>query len=125
MRARSASSLVALLVLLVPTTLVVTSAGRSTAAEGDDVPAFSPATWHRLTTLWQGDGKCLDIINDAKDKYPQLATCGNYKGQAWKLTPDRGYYRLTTKWRGDDMCLDVINDGKRNDRLQLAPCGNY
>ena len=44
---------------------------------------------------------------------------------AWKLTPDRGYYRLTTKWRGDDMCLDVINDGKRNDRLQLAPCGNY
>ena len=49
-------------------------------------------SYYRLTTKWQGEGKSLDIVNDAKDNQPILETTGNYAGQYWKLTPvGKGY----------------------------------
>jgi len=41
----------------------------------------------RLSTMWQGDGLALDIVNDGeKNNKPRLSNVGNYSGQFWKLT---------------------------------------
>ena len=45
--------------------------------------------YYRLTTLWQGDGKSLGVINDGVNNKLQLANTGNFSGQLWKLTPIR------------------------------------
>ncbi len=41
------------------------------------------AGWKRLQHDGAQDG-CLDVVNDATKDKVQLATCGNYSGQAWK-----------------------------------------
>jgi adenylate cyclase len=41
----------------------------------------------RLWTLFTGQGKCLDIINDGENNKPIMAVCGNYTGQFWTMTP--------------------------------------
>jgi hypothetical protein len=63
--------------------------------------------YYRLTTLWQGEGMSLDILNDGKaNNVPILARTGAYTGQLWKLTPEaNGFYRLTTQWRGTSLSL--------------------
>ncbi|OAD21295.1 carbohydrate-binding module family 13 protein, partial [Candidatus Thiomargarita nelsonii] len=88
---------------------------------------FNGNYYYRLTTMWQGDGKSLDIVNDGKNNNrPILATTGNYSGQYWKITQVKpGYYRLTTMWQGDGKSLDIVNDSKNNNRPILAPTGNY
>ncbi|AKI01036.1 hypothetical protein IMCC20628_02337 [Hoeflea sp. IMCC20628] len=86
---------------------------------------FDNGIYYRLTTMWQGEGKSLDVVNDGVNNKLILADTGNYSGQYWKLTElDDGSYRLTTQWQGDGKSLDVINDGTNN-RLQLADTGNY
>jgi hypothetical protein len=86
---------------------------------------FDNGIYYRLTTMWQGDGKSLDVVNDGVNNKLQLADTGNYSGQHWKFTRiDDGYYRLTTQWQGESKSLDVVNDGTNN-RLQLADTGNF
>ena len=86
---------------------------------------LDPASYYRLTTQWQGDGKSLDILNDGQNNKPILAATANYSSQMWKLTPlGNGFYRLTTQWQGDGKSLDIINDGQNNKPI-LAATGNY
>ena len=46
--------------------------------------------YYRLTTLFQGDNKALDIINDASDDKPILATKGAFTGQFWRFILEDG-----------------------------------
>ena len=49
---------------------------------------LSPSTdglFVRLTSLWQGDGKSLDILNDGSNKELIMNASGSYSGQWWKL----------------------------------------
>jgi hypothetical protein len=86
---------------------------------------FDNGRYYRLTTMWQGDGKSLDVVNDGVNNQLILADTGNYSGQYWKFTNlGGGYYRLTTQWQGTGKSLDVVNDGV-NDKLILAETGNY
>jgi hypothetical protein len=68
---------------------------------------FDARCYYRLTTLWQGEGMSLDILEDGKaNNVPILARTGNYAGQWWRLTPEaNGFYRLTTAWRGTSLSL--------------------
>jgi hypothetical protein len=85
--------------------------GSSTAAQ----ESFDPASYYRLTTQWQGDGKSLDVVNDGKNNWLVLARTDNVSGQFWKITSaGGGYYRLTTQWQGKGKSLDIVNDGKNN-----------
>jgi len=43
-------------------------------------------TFYRLTTLWLGEEKSLDVVNDGNNREVRLAPTGNYSGQYWKLT---------------------------------------
>ena len=89
-----------------------------------DANLFDPTKWYRLTTQFQGDGKSLDVINDANKDKLTLAKTGNFSGQFWKFTPlGNGWHRVTSQFQGDAKSLDVINDGK-NDKLTLAKTGN-
>ena len=86
---------------------------------------FDNGQYYRLTTLWQGEGKSLDVVNDGQNNKLILADSGNYSGQYWKFTRVAGgYYRLTTQWQGEGKSLDVVNDGVNN-KLSLAATGNY
>lgn len=76
---------------------------------------FDPNAYYRLTTLWQGECRSLDIINDGRNNRPTLNMTGDVSGQYWKITAaPNGYYRLTTMWQGLGESLDVINDGQNN-----------
>ncbi|RKG93152.1 RICIN domain-containing protein [Corallococcus terminator] len=69
-------------------------------------PSFNPQCFYRLTTLWQGDGLSLDIVNDGTNTTPLLMKTATASGQQWKLTPEaNGAWRLTTLWRGADLSL--------------------
>ncbi|MCY0094633.1 RICIN domain-containing protein [Hoeflea ulvae] len=92
---------------------------------GAQAQEFDNGIYYRLTTMWQGEGKSLDVVNDGVNNKLILADTGNYSGQYWKVTRlDDGSYRLTTQWQGEGKSLDVVNDGTNN-RLQLADTGNY
>ncbi|WP_158623463.1 RICIN domain-containing protein [Corallococcus sp. CA053C] len=68
--------------------------------------AFDVRCHYRLTTLWQGEGLSLDIVNDGTNTTPLLAKTALVSGQLWKLTPEAsGAYRLTTQWRGPGFSL--------------------
>ena len=41
----------------------------------------------RLSTLWLGENRSLDIVNDGADNKLTLADSGNYSGQHWKFIP--------------------------------------
>ena len=83
---------------------------------------FNTKKYHKFENLWQ-KGKCLDIRNDKTDDQPQLAACGNFTGQFWRMhDAGGGYYRMTTEWRGKKLCLDVVNDAKSNSKLRLQKC---
>ncbi|MCY1022505.1 hypothetical protein [Pyxidicoccus sp. MSG2] len=73
------------------------------------VPAtagFDTRCHYRLTTLWQGDGMSLDIINDGRNTTPILAKTAMVSGQLWKLMPEaNGAFRLVTQWRGNGFSL--------------------
>ncbi|WP_163992879.1 hypothetical protein [Pyxidicoccus caerfyrddinensis] len=61
---------------------------------------------YRLTTLWQGEGMSLDIINDGRNNTPILAKTAVVSGQLWKLMPEaNGTWRLVTQWRGVGLSL--------------------
>ncbi len=82
---------------------------------------------YRLKTMFTGNNKCLDIINDAKDNKPIMAKCGNFSGQFWKIEKAKnspGYYRLKTLFTGNRKCLDIINDARDNQPI-MAKCGNF
>lgn len=49
--------------------------------------AFKVQCHYRLTTLWQGEGLSLDIVNDGTNTTPLLAKTGNFSGQLWKVSP--------------------------------------
>lgn len=66
-----------------------------------------------LSTLWLGQDKCLDVINDAgtASTSVHLADKGDYSGQFWTLTPwGDGSWRLTNDFTGPDKHLDVYSD---------------
>ena len=91
------------------------------------VPAqnFDDGRYYRLTTMWQGEGRSLDVVNDGRNNKLILADTGNYSGQYWKFTRvEDGYYRLSTKWQGEGQPIDVVNDGVNN-KLTLKTRGNY
>ncbi|RKH54854.1 RICIN domain-containing protein [Corallococcus llansteffanensis] len=68
--------------------------------------AFKVQCHYRLTTLWQGEGLSLDIVNDGTNTTPLLAKTAMVSGQLWKLTPEAsGAWRLTTQWRGTGLSL--------------------
>ena len=90
-----------------------------------NIPSFAQGrSYNRLRTMFTGNKKCLDIINDSKDNKLIMAKCGRFSGQFWKLEPTRNkrYYRLKTMFTGNDKCLDIINDSKDN-KLIMAKCG--
>ena len=39
----------------------------------------------QLRTMFTGQNKCLDIVNDGKNNRLQMADCGNYSGQFWSI----------------------------------------
>ncbi len=90
------------------------------AAAQEDAPM-------QFTTLFTGEGRCLDIINDggARDRLV-MADCGHYSGQYWVLKQVKGtpYVRFQNGFSGKKLCLDVINDGANN-RVHMARCGNF
>lgn len=69
--------------------------------------SFDIRCHYRLTTLWQGEGLSLDIINDGRaNNTPILAKTAVVSGQLWKLLPEaNGTYRLITQWRGNGLSL--------------------
>lgn len=72
---------------------------------------FDPDARYRLTTMFEGECKSLDIVNDAHDRTPILAKTADVSGQYWRITPaGDGYYRLTTQWKGPGRSLDIVND---------------
>ena len=76
---------------------------------------FDSNAYYRLTTMWQGDSKSLDIINDGKNNQPILAKTGNFTGQYWKINKvGKGTYTLTTKWQGPSKKLDCIQGPNQN-----------
>src|SRR5882672_2237439 len=87
---------------------------------------FDPGSFYRLTTLFQGECRSLEILNDGRNNnQPILAKTANVSGQYWKITPvGAGFYRLTTQWQGAGKSLDIINDGRGNNQPFLASTGN-
>ena len=88
---------------------------------------FDRGSFYRLTTLFQGECKSLDIVNDGRNNnQPILAKTANVSGQYWRITSvGGGFYRLTTQWQGAGKSLDIINDGRRNNQPILARTGNF
>ncbi|WP_219892128.1 RICIN domain-containing protein [Chamaesiphon polymorphus] len=106
---------------------VVREAHQAAKKSDRNQPISNRASTSSLTNLFTGRDKCLDIINDGRNNRVTMATCGNFSGQQWTLSPSRtssDTYRLTTQFTGTDKCLDIINDG-RNNRLTMATCGNF
>ncbi|MEM9819672.1 MAG: RICIN domain-containing protein [Bacteroidota bacterium] len=94
----------------------------SLSAQSKSSP-FNPDSYYRLTTQFTGEGKSLDIINDAKDNKLEMRTTGKKTGQYWKITSvGNGYYRLTTQFTGEGKSLDIINDDKDN-KLEMRTTG--
>ncbi|HYK20791.1 MAG TPA: RICIN domain-containing protein [Pyrinomonadaceae bacterium] len=88
---------------------------------------FDSGSFYRLTTLFQGECKSLDIVNDGRNNnQPILAKTANVSGQYWKITSlGGGYYRLTTQWQGEGKSLDILNDGRKNNQPFLGRTGNF
>jgi hypothetical protein len=88
--------------------------------------AFAQNQSSRLKTIFTKSGKCLDVVNDGTNNQLQMADCGNFSGQLWKIQPTakKGFVRLKTMFTGADKCLDIVNDGTNN-RLVMAKCGNF
>lgn len=80
---------------------------------------------YRLTTMWMGAEKSLEVANDGKNNdHLTLADTGDYTRQCWKITPQNGeYFRLTTKWQGDGKSLGVSAGSL--DVLRLHDTGNF
>lgn len=88
-------------------------------------PAFDPNAYYRLTTVFQGECKSLDVVNDATDDKLVLDRSAHVSGQSWRISHlGGGYYRLTTLWKGAGKSLDIINDAQDN-KPQLAATGNF
>jgi hypothetical protein len=90
------------------------------------LPVIDTAPFYRLTNLWLGDEKSLEIYDDGTNQnHPMVNATNENSAQYWKLVPaENGYYRLTNQQYGAGKSLDVINDGQNN-RLILAPTNNY
>ncbi|HLO27820.1 MAG TPA: LamG domain-containing protein, partial [Anaerolineales bacterium] len=87
---------------------------------------IDPAYYYRLTTMWQGDGRSLHILNDGRNNLPVLAGTGDYASQYWRLIPlGKNYYRLTNRWLGPQKSFDIVNDGANNNRPIMADSGAY
>jgi len=65
-------------------------------------PAIFSGKSNRLQTLFTGNKKCLDIINDGNNNRLTMADCGNYSGQLWsiKSSGNGTFYRLQTQFTG-------------------------
>jgi hypothetical protein len=77
-----------------------------------------------LKTLFTGENKCLDVINDGSNRIT-MANCADFSGQIWSTIPTQNpdSYKLKNEFtRGK--CLDIVNDGKNN-RPIMATCGNF
>lgn len=78
-----------------------------------------------LRSAFTGHDSCLDIVNAGNQDQLNMASCGDYTGQMWEITPDAdyGFVRLRTRFTGEVMCLDVVNDGS-NSQVHMAQCTN-
>lgn len=86
---------------------------------------FDPNKYYRLTCMFQGEGKSLDVVNDSQGNRLHLFQTGNYSSQYWKVSPLRnGFYRLSCKYQGEDKSLAILEDETSN-QLQLSPSGDY
>lgn len=83
---------------------------------------FSGAQPVRLHTLFTGNGKCFDVINDALDNRVTMNDCGNFSGQIWTISagPVAGTFRLKSQFTGANRCLDIIGG-----QVSLGTCGNF
>ena len=84
-------------------------------------------SYHRLSNLFTGAAKCVDIINNGANNPVTNVNCGQYTGQAWYTTAvpgHPGYYTLKNAFDGPNKCLDIVNDGADN-TLIMNFCGNY
>lgn len=90
-----------------------------------DVPPYDTTAYYRLTTLWQGECRSLDIINDGIHYQVALRKSANVSGQFWRISPEgNGYVRLTNLWLGSGFSLDILNDGT-NSKPVMAQTGRY
>jgi hypothetical protein len=100
--------------------------GNPSSGANPHTPGFDAGIYYRLTTMWQGECRSLDIVNDGNNDTPILARTGNFSGQHWKIeVVGDGYYRLTTQWQGRGRSLDIVNDGTNNNKPILANTGNF
>lgn len=78
-----------------------------------------------LRSAFTGHDSCLDIINSGGLNQLRMASCGNFTGQMWEITPDVdfGFVRLRTRFTGEAMCLDVVSD-RENSQVRMAKCAN-
>lgn len=98
-----------------------------TAALAFPVTGAHAQSYHRLSNLFTGTAKCVDIINDGANNKLTVVNCGNYSGQAWYTTAvsgHPGYYKIQNAFDGPNKCLDIVNDGIDN-KLIMNSCGNY
>ena len=71
---------------------------------------------YRLTTMFRGDGMCLDVQNGGPaNNELMLAPCRNASGQLWTLRPTPNGVRMTSDFRGANQCADVAQ-GAQNAR---------
>ena len=72
--------------------------------------------YYAVSTLFKGDDKVLDVINDSNDKKVRLKTKVAASGQYWTVTQyqDTEYYKLSTLFTPDKtLKFEKNNDGKR------------
>jgi len=98
--------------------------GDSTGIMGStDGVVFNENTYYRLTNLWQGEGRSLDVHPEGKGL--MMGVTSDATGQLWKIKSlGDGNYRLTNQWQGEGKSIDVVNDGKNN-QLAMVDTGNY
>ncbi|HEX4959658.1 MAG TPA: hypothetical protein VF173_02380 [Thermoanaerobaculia bacterium] len=66
---------------------------------------------YALRTAYLDDCFSLDVFSKGQNHFPRLAATGDYRGQAWTLTPwGDGTYRLTNDSTGLGQSLDTTGD---------------
>lgn len=87
---------------------------------GDD---FDTGYYYRIHVGPRDLDHSLEI--DPETRGVRIATNADEDRQLWRMTyVDRGVYRLHSKALSLEHALDVINDS-RDDRVHMAPVGNY
>lgn len=113
------------LLTLLSTTLALAFANGTATAQA----VINPNLWFRLTTMFHGPTKAMDVINDGvNNNRMHIVDAGPYTGQFWRFEPFPGFpggYRIVNFWQGDNLPMDIINGGPDDNHAILAPRGPF